>query len=245
MEEAVILISKEISERDLVHNRTLGGKRETTYDATVGEIIHNGTTHKDETFELPASGMVWVVSHERFALPPDLTGLATLRTTWTHSGILALNVGVVDPGWNGPLATAVVNFSSIPFEIKKGDGFLRVLFLKHLQSTASVHQIETDAYLRQIRDRSAKIPKTFLSIDSLAQEILNKLYGSSIFSSWVARIGVTLAVIALVVGVFSIFIPLAYGVSTEYMLRRADLASIKSSIDQLEKQQNELRARLK
>jgi hypothetical protein len=41
----VILISREISDRDLVHNRTLAGERETTYDATVGEIIHNGTTH--------------------------------------------------------------------------------------------------------------------------------------------------------------------------------------------------------
>jgi dUTPase len=100
-------------------------------------------------------------------------------------------VGVVDPGWNGPLATAVVNFSNTPFEIKKGDAFLRVLFLKHLQTTASPRQIETDDYLRQTRDRSAKIPKTFLSIDSLAQEILNKLYGSSIFGSWVARIGIS------------------------------------------------------
>ena len=37
--------------------------------------------------------MVWVLSKEEFALPKDVTGLATLRTTFTKQGILALNVG--------------------------------------------------------------------------------------------------------------------------------------------------------
>jgi hypothetical protein len=189
--------------------------------------------------------MVWVVSHERFALPKDLTGLATLRTTWTHSGILALNVGIVDPGWDGPLATALVNFSNTSFEIKKGDAFLRVIFLQHLQTATPIHTVETDDYLRQIRDRSAKIPKTFLNLDSLAQDIQTKLYGSSIFGSWVARIGVYFAVIALIVGIFSIFIPLAYSVSTEFMSRKADLEAMKASIQELQSQENELRGRLR
>jgi hypothetical protein len=174
-----------------------------------------------------------------------LTGLATLRTTWTHSGILALNVGIVDPGWDGPLATAVVNFSNTNFEIKKGDAFLRVIFLKHLQTTAKINKIDTDVYLRQTRDRSARIPKTFLDLDALAQEMQTKLYGSSIFGSWVTRVGVSLAVLALIVGFFSIFIPLAYSVSTEFMSRKADLEVMKSSIQELQKQEDELRGRLK
>lgn len=137
----MILVSREILDRQLVHSRTSAGERETTYDATVGEIIHEGITHDGEAYALPARGMVWVVSHERFVLPKDLTGLATLRTTWTHSGILALNVGIVDPGWDGPLATAVVNFSNANFEIKKGDAFLRVIFITHLPTNAEPHKV--------------------------------------------------------------------------------------------------------
>ena len=61
----MILVSSEISQRGLVHNRASAGGRETTYDATVGEIIHDGTAYKGEAFDLQAKGMVWVVSHER------------------------------------------------------------------------------------------------------------------------------------------------------------------------------------
>lgn len=241
----MILISKEISALGLVHNRTTAGDRETTYDATVGEIIHEGQTYKGNAFVLPSRGMVWVVSHERFALPNNLTGLATLRTTWTHSGILALNVGIVDPGWNGPLATALVNFSNTNFEIKRGEAFLRVVFLQHLPTHPPPHSVQTDTYLRQIRERSARIPNTFLNLASLAEEMQSKMYGSSIFGNWLARIGAVVAVIALLVALISIFVPLAYGVSTEWMSRKADLEVLKNSIGVLQKQQDELRSRLK
>jgi deoxycytidine triphosphate deaminase len=241
----MILSSREISDLGLVHNRMSAGERETTYDATVGEIIHEGETYRADAYVLPSRGMVWVVSHERFALPNNLTGLATLRTTWTHNGILALNVGIVDPGWDGPLATALVNFSNTNFEIRRGEAFLRVVFLQHLPTVPTVRAVQTNTYLRQIRERSARIPNTFLNLSSLAEEMQSKMYGSPIFGSWIARIGAWVAAITLVVVLVSIFVPIAYGVSTEWISRKADLEVLKHSVDSLQKQQDEFGARLK
>jgi deoxycytidine triphosphate deaminase len=230
----MILISKEISDLKIVDNPIKESQRETTYDATVGEIIHEGKTFARDAYVLPSRGMVWVVSRERFALPPHVTGLATLRTTWTHSGILALNVGIIDPGWHGPLATALVNFSSTNFEIKKGEAFLRVLFISHSETQAKEKNISTNEYLRQMRDRSARIPNTFLNISSLAEEVKAKIFDSSAFGSWIARWGVWLAAIAIGLTL----IPIAYGVSTEWMGRRVDLEILKASVDDLRKQQS-------
>jgi deoxycytidine triphosphate deaminase len=54
--------------------------------------------------------MVWVLSKEEFRMPANVTGLATLRTTFTKQGILALNVGIIDPLFEGPISTALITF---------------------------------------------------------------------------------------------------------------------------------------
>ena len=136
-----------------------------------------------------------MVSNERFNLPSNVTGLATLRTTWTHDGILTLNVGIVDPGWNGPLAAAVVNFSSSNFEVRKGETFLRVLFIDHKATDASKVLKETKAYENYIKGKSARTPSTFLNIKALATEILGEIYGTSGFSGKLSRIALTIALL--------------------------------------------------
>ena len=62
-----------------------------------------------------------------------------------------------------------------------------------------------------------KYLRLFWTWVSSAQELQSKIYSSSIFGSWIARIGVWLAAVALIIGFFSIFIPLAYSVSREYI----------------------------
>jgi deoxycytidine triphosphate deaminase len=89
---------------------------------------------------------------------------------------LALNVGIVDPGWNSHLATALVNFSNTNFEIERGEAFLRVLFISHAKTNAKDIIIDRKAYLGQIRDKSSKIPNTFLDLESLADEVLKRLW---------------------------------------------------------------------
>ena len=191
----MILTSKEISDLKLVENPASGATRESTYDATVGEIFQEGKRFQGSEYDLPPRGMVWVVSNERFNLPSNVTGLATLRTTWTHDGILTLNVGIVDPGWNGPLAAAVVNFSSSNFEVRKGETFLRVLFIDHKATDASKVLKETKAYENYIKGKSARTPSTFLNIKALATEILGEIYGTSGFSGKLSRIALTIALL--------------------------------------------------
>lgn len=232
----MILSSNEIEVRGLVQNRSSKGIRDTTYDATVGEIIHEGKTHDGPSYVLPTRGMVWVVSNEKFVLPNDITGLATLRTTWTHNGILALNVGIVDPGWNGHLATALVNFSNTNFEIERGEAFLRVLFISHTKTNAKNIIIDRKAYLDQIRDKSSKIPSTFLDLKSLADEVLSRLYGSSVFANWLTRFGLIIALVAII----ATFIPIAYGVSSEFMSRKADVQKMQDDIAKIINRQNEM-----
>lgn len=90
-----------------------------------GEAIHK--------YFLQPLEMVWILSKEEFAMPSTATGLAALRTSFTKDGVLALNVGIIDPLFHGPISTALINFSDRPRRIDVGDKF----FESHFFNTAT------------------------------------------------------------------------------------------------------------
>lgn len=167
----MILTKSEIESEGLVIDAVDTSRRSTTYDATIGEFVRDGECLDGKSFRLEQRGIVWVVSKETFKFGVNHTGLATLKTTLTHKGILALNVGIIDPGWEGPLATALVNFSGSAVEIKRGDPFFRVLVMKHKNTNADMICREKFSYTAEIVDKSRHFSETFLNTHSLVDEV--------------------------------------------------------------------------
>jgi deoxycytidine triphosphate deaminase len=138
-----MIVGNDILARGLIIGGSTQNLKNSTYDLTVGEIIPIGKDavrarrkEPPTTYYLEPREMVWVLSKEEFDLPKDVTGLATLRTTFTKQGILALNVGIIDSFFRGPISTALINFSDRPRRIDVGDRFFRVAFLEHDDVTA-------------------------------------------------------------------------------------------------------------
>jgi dUTPase len=224
----MILTDAEIQQRGLVQNPVSAGRRPSTYDATVGEIISEGEIIEAERFVLPKRGIVWVVSKEQFTLPDDITGLATLRTTWTHNGVLALNLGIIDPGWSGSLATALVNFGNGNFQIAKGDPFFRIMFHEHapvpVQSPRPT-SLPRKAYIDGIVSKSRLFSKTFLGMESLVQEVSNEVLS---FPRW----ALTLGIAAVIVSILAVYMPIAWTVWQDFLHTKT---SNSERIEQLEK----------
>ena len=133
-----MIVGKQILDRGLVAGGGEKNLKNSTYDLTVGEIVPIGNAaisrrqkHPTVSYFLDPREMVWVLSKEEFNIPATVTGLATLRTTFTKQGILALNVGIIDPFFQGPISTALINFSDRPRRISVGDKFFRIAFFEH------------------------------------------------------------------------------------------------------------------
>lgn len=230
----MLLTSKEIEEQNVVIESRSDGKRATTYDATVGSILLRGREIKEDEFWLPPRGIVWLISAETFDVPNNATGLATLRTTWTHDGVLALNVGVVDPLWKGPLAATVVNFGNSHFEIKKGDTFLRLMFHSHPAETN--HRVEKtmDDYKKEIAIKSKLYSSTFLDIESLVPEVAEKVYGMPKSLYNFSMLGILIAISAIFVAVGAIFVPVAIDVWSDYRVGSYKIETFQEELDHLE-----------
>jgi len=226
----MVLNSTQITSKNIVQPVNPNAQRPTTYDATVGQIICCGKILNEPSFTLKSRGVVWVVSEETFKIPDDVTGLATLRTTWAHDGVFALNVGVIDPGWVGPLATAIVNFGRDDFIVQKGETFFRIIFLENNMS----HQINSQKvirshpeYIKEIGAKSRSFSDTFLNMSTLVKEVSDEVTSLPKLVFILTRIGIVIALIA-------IFAPIAFSVWTDHNKEQVEFGILEKRVAAIE-----------
>lgn len=229
----MVLTLPDIQTRNIVHGGVQPGQRHTTYDATVGDIILCGKIIDEKKFTLKPRGVVWVVSNEEFHIPNDITGLATLRTTWTHDGVLALNVGILDPGWEGPVATALVNFGNADFVVEKGTQFFRILFLESKATGGTPIRKMRAEYVKEIVAKSRLFSDTFLNMTSLAKDVEGMVLK---LPKW----AYILTGIALVVSMLAIYMPISFTVWTDHRKEQATLDMLERKVQLLETEIQEL-----
>lgn len=226
--KSMILNNDEIKTARIVQDAVEKHRRPTTYDASIGEFILDGECLEPDVFSLPPRGIVWVVSRETFKFGPEHTGLATLKTTLTHLGILALNVGVIDPEWDGPLSTALVNFSGAVVRLKRGDPFFRVLVMSH--HTPTVREPRTEERMKYTGDvvsRSRRFADTFLDMRSLVDDVAREVF-------MLPKLGVAIGVSALLLAVAAITIPMGYYIYADQSKATAKTLELERRLDQLE-----------
>lgn len=172
-------------------------------DLTIGKIFGGAGDRSQGTFLLKPGHMVQVVSAERFSLPPSVTAHVTYKTALTKNGIWALTVGIVDPGWNGPIATTLLNFSKVDHAINKGDKFLRVSFFQHRTCLPKpmAEEMTVQGYFSEVQKRAmTHFPSTFLNQEEIAEQagkaVLDRIRREGIV--WVGAIALIFTVIQLV-----------------------------------------------
>ena len=119
---------EEIEQLGLLQNTQDNNFSAVSYDLTAKEIITLDNKIEAE-YSLPPQGMVVVVTQEEFNLHNrPIVGFTTVKNSLSRKGIMAVNIGLVDPGYVGPISSILINFGKSSFPIKTGDAFLRMTF---------------------------------------------------------------------------------------------------------------------
>jgi deoxycytidine triphosphate deaminase len=112
-------INAEINARRLIyteddvscwHNK---GVKWACYDFRIGHVVgkERGVTSGKQSVLLRPGELVTLLSKEWVTLPNNITGLIIPRNKAARKGLLILNAGHVDPGWNGQIMAQVINLS--------------------------------------------------------------------------------------------------------------------------------------
>ncbi len=211
-----LLTGEEIVSENLVEGGEDRLFRATTYDLSVGDIIPaDGEVCGQAKYSLPPGGMVRVISKEVLRLPPTITGHVLLKNALCSRGVLAINIGVVDPGFEGPISSTLINFGRRKYDVTKGIPFLRVSFFRCPESPRAARSKRYDrrTYLEKVSEEVLAYsgPK-FLNLDELTAKAAETAFGS--FKDSLVLWG---GLVAVLLALLAIFAPLGASFVDKYL----------------------------
>ncbi|RJT16057.1 dCTP deaminase domain-containing protein [Rahnella inusitata] len=182
-------------------------------DLTVGEVVF-----KDENGEFitgtgttidPQQSML-IISDEIINVPSDYIAYVFLKNRLSQRGLLALNTGIIDSNYTGPISTLIINFSNVNAAIPSGRNrdereFFRVVFHKIDSSPLALPNIERqvlyknkkyNSYKKRVTKNLKSLPKTFLEPTVLKTQIKKEIY-EKISEFSLVKVGLMIAAIGL------------------------------------------------
>ena len=192
--------------------------RASTYNLSIGDIIPAGPAAGESEYILPPGGTVQVVSKELLKLPNNVTGHALLKNELCRKGVLAINIGVVDPGFHGPISSILINFGRRDFIVKRGAEFMRISF--HLCNPSpkanESPKYARQQYVSQVRDGvAAYIAPTFLNMEATAEKA-----AETAFASFKNALIIWATVAAVLLALLAIFAPLGASFVDKWVVGR-------------------------
>jgi deoxycytidine triphosphate deaminase len=108
--------------------------RPASYDLHVGDHYyvndHRFDLRAKQKLSIPANGLVYIATRERFNIPYYLVARYSLRVTQVYRGLLIDNGLQIDPGYHGRIYIPVHNFTDEARVLTRDDPFLSVDFTK-------------------------------------------------------------------------------------------------------------------
>jgi deoxycytidine triphosphate deaminase len=217
----MLLSGKQIIERNIMDSVGPKSVREASYDLRVGIIIAKPSDSTSpltkegkpsiisaEEYELPPQGMVEVISLEKVTVPSDVLGYATVKTSLSDKCVLAIGIGLIDPGYDSYISSTLVNFGTQSFHLKRENIFLRTTFHKYEYSGPEIkggHE-SLDEYSQAKRDKVlTRYSRTFLNLESTVDEALSlawrKFWPRVVEVSALAALVVTITTTAIAIGI--------------------------------------------
>lgn len=195
-----MLTGSQIKAANLINESVSTSFRGASYDLTIGELINVNGEPVDE-YVVPRQGIVKIVSKEIVTMPQNLVGYVLVKTSLCNKGILALNIGIVDPGFEGPLTSTLINFGKVSHRLRKGDTFSRLSIHKLSEEVSNKDEPKTaEQTKREAIDQVDRyLPQTFLDIARTSKEAAEEVFGAykKTLFIWVPAFALVVALLTL------------------------------------------------
>ena len=183
---SLMLNRDEIASLGIIIGGAENQQRAASYDVRVGTDIAiqaDGKVHVDEEFyKVEPHGMVEVISRETIKIPANVAGYASVMTRLAREGLLALNTGILDPGYQGPVSAVMVNFGNTPKCLKRDDPFLRLTF-HHYDPPSNVQRvsISREEFVQERKKEvGERFSESFLDIKAQTGAIVRGIFWKSL-----------------------------------------------------------------
>jgi dCTP deaminase len=102
-----------------------------------------------ESFLLHPGALALVPTLEWVAIPPDLQGVVTARSSWAREGLNIATATIVNPGYRGIVTLELANFGEIPIRLYPGLRLAQIAFYELKRANPA----DDDAHLARKRSQ--------------------------------------------------------------------------------------------
>ena len=173
------------------------------------------------------------------------------KTGLSNDGILALSTGIVDPGYEGRVASILINFGKDSFDLNRGESFLRLTFHKITRLPPDLFvnppKYTEQEYRKQRRNMAIRLPDTFLNIPQIESAVADRV--SSVQRAYLTNaLGVGSIILAVAAFVIAVVVFLGTPIAEAYIsndVRESVAEDIKSQeVRPLEERLSQLESRI-
>jgi len=138
--------------------------------------------NRHSNYKLPPQGMAIVVFKEKLKLDKNIIGFANVKTTLTQKGIMATNIGIIDPGYEGFLSTLLINFGSSSYTLHEKESYLRLTFSKIAPDYdfKESKAITEEEYIKKRQSDTDNLSEKFLNLSTVNEEVFKRVMKSLI-----------------------------------------------------------------
>ncbi len=162
------------------------------FEKRISEYVYNPNSQKKETATLKPGQMMFVITHELIKMPLNLCATVYSRNSLALKGILALNAGHIDPGYEGPISIKLINLSSVDFTLTLGDPIYTIVFTRvsetpDYQSVLTKRVISKDEMVKKVIDATNISLNNALYDLALLHDFVKKDDFGQSFRNWLIK----------------------------------------------------------
>jgi dUTPase len=200
----MVLNYEKIIDLNLIEEYHLDEFSNGSYNLRISEII-DMDNNKHQSFTLKPQGMVYVIFKEKITLPKNIIGFAHVKTSLTKRGIMATNIGVIDPNYVGYISTLLINFGKTDYLVLQDESALKITFSK-LKKTKKDIVLKSNNrplldYVVETQKNILNLDEKFLNLNNVEKTVQSKV-SDSVFTRIRNAVGVFAAASFLIAVIF-------------------------------------------
>ncbi len=206
---------------------------ETGTEQVIGERLPDGSTRR--VWSISPTETLIIMTCERVRIPWDIVGQYGQLFRLAQQGLILINTSIVEPGYDGPLSCVVTNFSKSNITIEPESEIAKLTFenLSAVPKDQRPQVISSERYVSLLASAAVKLPKSFMGIEQVSQEVSDKV-NADVKKS--ITFGGVILIFLLVVATLQPWISAL--IFNRYPISTGDAAQIKSELDDVTTQLN-------
>jgi deoxycytidine triphosphate deaminase len=230
----MLLSGHAIKDRGLIRNGIDVGYRGASYDVRIGTIIAPDGSEQT-CYTLPPQGIVNVVARETVNMPPNVLGFGMVKTNLCNQGVLAINIGIVDPLYQSAVSSFLINFGKTEYALREGDVFLRLTFFEYNQPL-DLPTPQNDAMESYVAKKKLAMLQNF-SPHFLDLRSTTKSAADEAFSGYKKGLFVWVPIFAFLLALFTLFLNFGNLLLVQRWLQPSDITKAELLRERLDGQE--------